>query len=216
MIDVWIYFTDSEDHLRVRVPPSLRLGPLPGAAGPRAAGPGASGRGSRLLSPSQWRPESLKGLIEGICEIEVDRQRLFFNQNVIMNDDISLKAYGIGDGDQLNLRILKHGSHSHGGTESSLEPGSHVQRGDKLAGKYSGWTLANTRLIKQCRDPHGEVYMQPKWVTFAPQASKRASLAAACSEASRGPFGTRLDHPIYVRDRDDSHMRSLRLRLSAY
>lgn len=127
-----------------------------------------------------------------------------------------MKSYGIGDGDQLSLRILKHGSFSHRSTASSYEPGSQGQRGDRLAGKYSGWNLANTKSIKQCRNPYGDVYMQPKWITFRSQAKPRASLAAGCSENSGQMFGSALGHPIYVRDRDDMKMKSLRLRLSAY
>lgn len=210
-IDIWIYFSDSEDHMRLSVPPSLRLGPPEPGSG---ACPQAARRAGRLSTPSWRRAESLKGLIEELCEIEVDRQRLFFPyQTALTNDELSLRSYGVGDGDQLKLRILKHGAHSNGSVGSSCELGSRSQRGDRLAGKYSGWSLANSRHIQQCRNPTGEVYMQPKWVTFAPQAKPRVSLAAGCSEISRGIFDSALDQPIYLRDRDDWHMSNVRLRL---
>jgi len=202
--DIWIYFTDSEDHMRVTVPPSLRLGPP--AHGSEADTDAAVGRGS--VGP--WRAESLKGLIEAACDIEVGRQRFFFRQTALINDGLSLKSYGIGDGDQLKLRILKHGSHSMGVKACRSER----LRGDRLAGKYDGWALAKTKHIKQCRNSQGVVYMQPKWNKVPPQSEPHISLAAGCSYSSRMHGSGALAHPVYVKDRDDNQMRNLRTRLS--
>lgn len=174
----------------------------------RAGLPRGARRGSgEPGSTRPWRLESLKDLIEAACEIEVGRQRFFFKQTALINDELSLKSFGIGDGDLLKLRILKHGSHV--GAVRSLR-----QRGDRLAGKYDGWTLSNTKHIKQCRSTQGAVYMQPRWNKVPPQSEPQISLAAGCSYSSRNVTGEVLAHPIYVKDPNDSQMRSLRKRLS--
>lgn len=206
--------------MRITVPSSLPLGPP--ASGSEAGADAAAScplpsRFGGPGSPRAWRLESLKGLIEEACDIEVGRQRFFFKQNALINDELSLRSHGVGDGDMLKLRILKHGSHSPagaGGEVSIRKFRSERLRGDRLAGKYDGWSIANTKHIKQCRDTQGVVYMQPKWNKVPPQSEPQISLAAGCSQASRAVADNVLAHPIYVKDQDDSQMRNLRLRLS--
>jgi len=233
-IDVWIYFLQSEDLMRLRVPLDLPAGPPKAPSSNRFTdmyGLGASTKGfdlakhtfdhrRREFTPANredWVPEgggSLKQLIEEYAEIEASRMRLFYRQIPLSNDQLTLRSYGIKDGDTISLRIQRFvpgcsmGRDVQLATSKRLEPSAEERSG---ASKYDGYSLRFCKRLKEFRNANGDVYMQPKWCSeMNPRLFAKVGVAVdGAGNFSAAP--NQLDAPIWIRDKDNEKLRRVRL-----
>jgi hypothetical protein len=231
---VWIYFLQSEDFMRVRVPLDLPAGPPKAPSSNRFTdmyGLGASTKGfdlakhtfdhkRRLFTPANtedWVPEwggSLKQLIEEYTEIEASRIRLFYRQVPLSNDELTLRSYGIKDGETISLRIRRWVPGGSLGrdvllaTSKRLEPSTQERSGSS---KYDGFSLRFCKRIKECRNANGDVYMQPKWCS---ESNPRLFAKVGVAVDGSGNFvaaQNHLEQPIWIQDKDNEKLRRVRL-----
>eukprot|EP00930_Biecheleria_cincta_P043888 TRINITY_DN30116_c0_g2_i1.p1 TRINITY_DN30116_c0_g2~~TRINITY_DN30116_c0_g2_i1.p1 ORF type:complete len:450 (-),score=94.45 TRINITY_DN30116_c0_g2_i1:47-1360(-) len=124
-IGVNIFFLDSGDTMTVRVDPELHIGPAMLPEGNRFTdifGLGASTKGFNEVKKfdykrrkwgaevrENWLPEwsqSLKGLVEELTGVEVARQRLMYKNVHMTSENMTIKSWGLKDGDTIMLRYL--------------------------------------------------------------------------------------------------------------
>lgn len=222
-INIWIFFVDSEDSMRLTVSPWLRVGPrkvLPDSDVARASTPKsepavASGGGRCSLRWNSGLSQSLKGMIEELAEIEISRQKLSFHQCPLSGDEQSLRSYGIGDGDKLFCRIDRHRFHAQAQLNKDFNL-TCTQRAssprDITAGKYESWSLLNSKHIKDCRSSQGSVYMQPKWVIQQGAGAFSQVGSSVDVRRSHRPRPEAWDRSVWIKDRNDINVRAVRLR----
>ncbi|CAK0881546.1 unnamed protein product [Prorocentrum cordatum] len=186
-----------------------------GAAAERAAG--AADAEEAAGAVEDWVPEgggSLKQLIEEYAEIEASRMRLFYRQIPLSNDQLTLRSYGIKDGDTISLRIQRFvpgcsmGRDVQLATSKRLEPSAEERSG---ASKYDGYSLRFCKRLKEFRNANGDVYMQPKWCSeMNPRLFAKVGVAVdGAGNFSAAP--NQLDAPIWIRDKDNEKLRRVRL-----
>ncbi|CAE7256483.1 unnamed protein product [Symbiodinium sp. CCMP2592] len=123
-INVLIHFVDSQDVMTLRVSPDLRIGPAQPPKGNRFTdiyGLGANTKGFAEFKKfdyqrrqwlggfrKEWVPawsESLKGIVHDLTGMEIARQRFFWRNVPMNNDNLTLRSWGVKDGDGLQLRF---------------------------------------------------------------------------------------------------------------
>mmetsp|Transcript_35514 Transcript_35514/g.81997 ORF Transcript_35514/g.81997 Transcript_35514/m.81997 type:complete len:530 (+) Transcript_35514:50-1639(+) len=123
-INVQVYFLDSQDVMTLRVSPELRIGPAQPPKGNRFTdiyGLGANTKGFAEFKKfdyqrrqwlggfrREWVPawsQSLKGIIHDLTGMEIARQKLFWRNVPMNNDNLTLRSWGVKDGDGVQLRF---------------------------------------------------------------------------------------------------------------
>lgn len=215
-MDVWIFFQDSEDAMRLAVSPWLRMGPDKAEPDALGASMGTS-YSSTPRSRSSWR-DSLKGMIEELAGIEMDRLKLYLGATQLLGDHRHLKFLGIAHGDTICVRINKNVPGSDEESQVRSWKDRHLvlacaQKAalavDKQRGnKYERWTLENSKYLKHCRNISGDVYMQLKW-TFQKVSRKRQDGdTVPMFKLDKG----HMEQPIYVNDPENAAMRHVRIK----
>mmetsp|Transcript_13036 Transcript_13036/g.46354 ORF Transcript_13036/g.46354 Transcript_13036/m.46354 type:complete len:497 (-) Transcript_13036:71-1561(-) len=101
-IEVHLYFHEMSDAATVRVDPDLHLGPDTSASGIIESTSSDFGASRTPL----WK-SSLKGLIQDLSGITVEKQRLFCNKSRVEGDDQTLRDCGIAHGSTVRIRAKK-------------------------------------------------------------------------------------------------------------
>lgn len=237
-ICVNIFMVDSGDTLLLRVPSDLRIGPSRPPPPNRFTdifGQGASTKGfaqrdksfdykRRELGSTQrpgWTPEwipSLKGLVEHLTGLEVDRQILSYKNMTMAQDDLTLAARGIKGGETLQLRAQQK-RHATGGKGREVALATTKRREEVLkrqrhqqASSNEGSAVASlrqSRHLSKCRSD-GDVWMMPRWIhNDSPELFSRVGAGVD----GHGGHTVRPDFestPIFLSDATDCSMARVR------
>jgi hypothetical protein len=244
-----VFFIESGDTLVIRLHPDTRIGPAkppPANCFTQLFGLGAGTNDfdhrarhfdyrrrqfDKTRRPG-WRPpwtKSLKGAIARLTEIEPSRQRLTHRNFPMSNDELTLRSYGVQDGETISLRVGHPAPTDKGGSRDELFLASQLrmsrvherQRRDASAlpdgadnspagGAYS---LRNSKYIGSCKCD-GDVWMMPRWISQScPNLFAAGQNGIKNGRRPKGEFGTM---PIYLPDVNDSKMSDVRESVTGY
>lgn len=192
-IAVNVFFLESGDTLTLRVCPDMKLGPAkppPSNAFTEMFGQGASTKGfdkglrsfdfrNRQFSSMErpgWSPgwsESLKEHVAQVTNIAPARQKLTFRNSPMGCDEMTLRTYGVGDGDTVSLTVRRLQPEHHNRRnvvlactqkkEEVRTQFSQREEGTKQPGG-SGPRLRESAQLAKCRSD-GDVWIMPRWIS---------------------------------------------------
>ncbi|CAE8616489.1 unnamed protein product [Polarella glacialis] len=224
-ISIHIFFVDTGDIMTLRVAPDLRIGPPKPPAKNRFTevyGLGACTKGFSdvrnfdykrrefdATKRANWSPpwtESLKGLIQHFAGAHASRQKIIIKNVPTSSDDLTLRSWGVIDGETLQLRIEKKGAEP-----GETQHGSATASSTLLTGSIS---LRNSRHLKECK-ADGDVWMMPRWISQAhPNVLKRAAWDVPGKQGS--PMAVFSDGPIWMADADNHALMSVRTKVAGH
>lgn len=148
-ISVRIFIPESGDTLVLRLYPQTRIGPMKKLPSNRFTDIFGEDARSPKASDRPTDEANLKEMITGYSTIEVFRQRLSFKTFPLSNDDLTLEAYGIKDGDMLHLGIMKTCMNERNRPRCVTEASESLQRNGCLSTKRGD----------------SDAWLMPKWVS---------------------------------------------------